>query len=326
MNPVPKAALALDQSLRHDIGAPDVRYMAMIEAPSEDEALQASEAAAARLTPLVAASVLGGFDAPHLYLPSLKTQQARRDALPYAPALAEALGAAVTGLPFKPDLFAPFLADVDAAKTGPGLARASLAGTTLALKLDSMLLKRGDRWVVILPLQDVRDPAQIAAALQGSGTLLDMKGESAQLLSGYLAEAQTLALFGSLAIMILLALSLRATRRVLIVLAPLAAAVILTTALLTLGGAKLSIFNLFGLLLVVAVGSNYALFFERAEREPAEAGRMIASLVLANLCTVIAFGVLSFSAIPILHGIGRTVAIGTMLTLLIGAILMRKRA
>jgi predicted exporter len=189
-----------------------------------------------------------------------------------------------------------------------------------------MLLQRGAMSVVILPLQDVRDPARIATALGDGATLLDMKGESAKLLSGYLREAQTLALFGSLAIALLLAGVLRTPHRILIVLAPLVAAVILTTAILTVGGAKLSIFNLFGLLLVIAVGSNYALFFERAEREPKDAHRMIASLVLANLCTVIGFGVLSFSHIPILHGIGRTVAIGTVLTLLIGAILSAKRA
>jgi predicted exporter len=48
---------------------------------------------------------------------------------------------------------------------------------------------------------------------------------------------------------------------------------------------------------------------------------MVASLVIADLCTVIGFGILSFSAIPVLHGIGLTVAIGACLSLLFGAIL-----
>ena len=327
MNPVPASALKRDQSLRRDIGAPDVRYMVMLHAEDEEQALTGSEAAEAALRPLIAEGMLDGFDAPHLYLPSTKTQHARQDALPPAPVLRANLADASAGLPFKPDLFAPFLADASAAK--PLLTRASLNGTTLALKLDSMLIKREGSWVAILPLQGVHDPARIDAALRGLGrqglVLLDLKGESDRLLSGYLREAQTLALLGSLAITALLAIALRGLRHILTVLAPLAAAVILTTALLTLGGAKLSIFNLFGLLLVVAVGSNYALFFERAQREPAEAGRMIASLVLANLCTVIGFGVLSFSRIPVLHGIGKTVAIGTVLTLVIGAILTAPR-
>jgi predicted exporter len=45
--------------------------------------------------------------------------------------------------------------------------------------------------------------------------------------------------------------------------------------------------------------------------------------VLANLCTVIAFGVLSLSQIPVLHGIGSTVALGAVLSLVFSAILSK---
>ena len=62
---------------------------------------------------------------------------------------------------------------------------------------------------------------------------------------------------------LLLSVSLRSARRTATVLLPLAAAVVCTAAILLVAGGRLSIFNLFGLLLVVAVGSNYCLFFER---------------------------------------------------------------
>jgi predicted exporter len=97
-------------------------------------------------------------------------------------------------------------------------------------------------------------------------------------------------------------------------------AVILTTAILTLGGHQLSIFNLVGLLLTVAVGSNYCIFFERQDWSDASAERMIASLVLANICTVIGFGILSFARMPVLHGIGMTVATGAFLSLVLGSL------
>jgi predicted exporter len=45
--------------------------------------------------------------------------------------------------------------------------------------------------------------------------------------------------------------------------------------------------------------------------------------VLANLCTVCAYGLLSFSTMPVLHDIGRTVAIGTFLSLICAALLSR---
>ena len=78
-----------------------------------------------------------------------------------------------------------------------------------------------------------------------------------------------------------------------------------------------------GFLLIVAVGSNYCLFFECAEPDAATRQRSIASIVLANLCTVSAYGLMSFSSIPVLHDIGRTVAVGTFLSLLCAAVFSR---
>ncbi|HUM07958.1 MAG TPA: hypothetical protein VLT37_03675, partial [Acidocella sp.] len=119
----------------------------------------------------------------------------------------------------------------------------------------------------------------------------------------------------------LLLLGLRSPRRVAAVAAPLAAAVTMTAALLTLAGGKLSIFMVAGFLLIIAVGSNYCLFFERTAPGTPGWPRAAASIVLANLCTVAAYGLMSLSHIPVLHDIGLTVAAGTFLSLICGAVL-----
>jgi predicted exporter len=72
---------------------------------------------------------------------------------------------------------------------------------------------------------------------------------------------------------------------------------------------------------VVAIGSNYSLFFEQQNFVSQDRERTVASLLLANISTVIGFGMLSFSHIPVLHGIGMTVAIGAILSLIFSAIL-----
>ena len=78
--------------------------------------------------------------------------------------------------------------------------------------------------------------------------------------------------------------------------APLALAVLTVTAGL-LVWEQLTILHLIGMLLIVAVGSNYALFFDRAESR--RAARILpltlASLLIANTATVLGFGVLAFS-------------------------------
>jgi predicted exporter len=327
MSPLSAEQQTMDNQQRREIGAPDVRYLLVVQAPGRETALTTSERVAAQLEPLVAQGTIGGFDAPGFWLPSLDTQRARQAALPDATTLAASLAQAIDGTPFRPDTFAPFLTDVEAARRQPLLRRGDLNGTSLALRVDSLLVEAGDRWLAMLPLRGVTSPQAVATAIAGfdmSGLVfIDLKAESDLLLGTYLHEALNLSFAGSVAIVILLSISLRSLRRTVAVVLPLAAAVICTAAfLLTLSG-RLSIFNLFGLLLVAAVGSNYCLFFERRLPDTDELAqtRMLASLVLADLCTVIGFGILSFSSIPVLRGIGLTVAIGACLCLLFGAIL-----
>jgi predicted exporter len=85
----------------------------------------------------------------------------------------------------------------------------------------------------------------------------------------------------------------------------------------------MTLLHLIGLLLIVAVGSNYALFFDRSSRPHAQADlpRILASLMLANASTVLGFGVMAFSTVPVLNALGRTVAPGALLALLFAAAL-----
>jgi predicted exporter len=78
--------------------------------------------------------------------------------------------------------------------------------------------------------------------------------------------------------------------------------------------------------LIVAVGSNYALFFDRPTQLDASHQRMLASLLIANATTVIGFGVLAFSHVPVLHALGATVAPGAWLALIFSALLSRQSA
>jgi predicted exporter len=323
LSPIPLRDQQLDQRLRRDVGAPDLRYLVVVTAASERAALEASERLSSELRAMVDEQLLADFDAPDRYLPSERTQRLRRAALPDAETLRGGLQEALDGLGFRADLFAPFLADVAAARDAPPVQRADVP-PRLALKLGSLLFERHGAWVAALPLRGVADAARVAERIgvrnENGIVFVDLKAESDRLLQTYQREAVLLSLIGSLVITVLLAIGLRSAARVFFVMAPLAASVVLTLALLTAGGGKLSIFNLVGLLLIVAVGSNYCLFFERQKREDEQVERTLASLVLANLCTVIGFGVLSFSRIPVLHDIGMTVAVGAAFSLFFGAI------
>lgn len=333
LSPVPKADQDLDAELRGNLGAPDVRYLAVITAPAAESALQTAEQAGARLDRLIDEGVIGGYETPTRFLPSLATQAARQASLPPRDELTDRLAAALAGSPLRAERLAPFLEAADTARTLPTITRQTLDGTSLALAVDALLLQQPDKWTVLLPLRGASidghaqaiDAERVRGQLAGLPGVLfvDLKAESDRLYADYLSEAITLSAVGAAAIVLLLAGYLRSARRLLQVTAPLAAAIIVVVACLVVTGERLTILHLVGMLLIVAVGSNYALFFDQSgERQPI-AGRTLASLAIANFTTVTGFGLLAFSSVPVLKAIGVTVGPGAVLALLFSAALAR---
>ncbi|MFZ0790484.1 MAG: hypothetical protein WAM94_12785, partial [Chromatiaceae bacterium] len=274
-------------------------------------------------------------DSPARFLPSASTQGARLASLPAPELLAERLAAATEDLPLKSDRLTPFLDDVAAARSAGPVTAQSLAGTSFALAVDSMLHETPSGWRALLPLRadptgTIRlDPEllrrTLAAARAPGGVsvrFLDVKRESDGLYADYLREAIGLSLIGLAAIVAVLGLALRSPQRVLRVMLPLIASVLVVVAGLVLAGESLILLHLVGLLLVVAVGSNYALFFVRAGEDAAgPSPRTLASLLFANLTTLAGFGLLATSSVPVLYAIGVTVGPGAVLALLFAAML-----
>jgi predicted exporter len=326
MSPVSRQLQELDQQLRNDMGAPDVRYMLLLTAADQEGVLQQGEEIAALLQKQIQEGALQGVDTPPL--PSKRAQLTRLAALPDTATLVANLKQALRSLPFRSDTFAPFAQEITRAKQLPLLDRAALQGSNLGLKLDTLLLQRDSGWMLMLPLRGVKNAASIEQGLRSAAApafiLLDIKHESEAMLLDYRRDAGNYALIGALAIVVLLFASLRSLRRVLDVSMPLIAAVIIVTAFVMLMGHSLSIFHLIGLLLVVAVGSNYALFFDLNCVSAQDRERTITSLLFANVSTVFGFGLLSFSQAMVLQAIGSTVALGAVLSLIFSAILIAR--
>jgi predicted exporter len=72
------------------------------------------------------------------------------------------------------------------------------------------------------------------------------------------------------------------------------------------------------------VGSNYALFFDQLQESGHADEDTLASLLFANLTTVVSFTLIAVSDIPALSSIGRVVAPGALLALLLSAAFARR--
>lgn len=334
LNPISAQDRRDDARMREDLGAADARTLVAVRGASIENALADAERVGAQLDKLVAAGKLSGYESPAKILPSAATQKQRLAALPEAAQLRERLAAALAGSPLSASKLGPFVEEAERARSAPALSPESLAGTALGAALDGLLFRdAGGRWSAIVALRPAPgaaiDAAAVRAALAASGTqalLVDVKAEADRLYGGYFERAQLTSAAGLGAIVILLLAALRSPARVARVMAPLIAGVLFVAAWHTLAGTRLNLLHLVGLLLVVAIGSNYALFFDRMAHDATPPARTLASLTLANVTTVASFGVLALSEIPVLHAMGSTVALGALATLAFAALLADPRA
>ena len=341
LSPVGAARMKLDADLRADLGATDAGTLIAVSAADEAGALMQAELVGTRLDKLVDSGALGGYESPARVLPSPALQAQRQKALPDAATLRARLAQATLDGPLPAQRLGGFVKDVQAARTLPLLTRASLKDTPLYGALDALLVPGGGErpWRALLSLQagaNPIDPAALRAALADvpSARVVSIKPELDALYARYLHEAGLQALLGAFAVCVLLALHLRSARRLWRIALPVASAVLIVLAGFSAAGIALGILHLVGLLLTVAIGSNYALFFDQIrdqeEHQPAGTPFVIdndtlASLALANLTAVISFCLLAVSSIPALFAIGQVVAPGIALSLLLSAAFIAAR-
>ncbi|HOB62840.1 MAG TPA: MMPL family transporter [Candidatus Competibacteraceae bacterium] len=313
LSPIPRPLLQLDQQLRADLGAPEVGQLIAITAPDAETALQRSETLARWLDARQAEGLLDGYDAAARYLPSQARQHQRQAQLPDPARLAENLQTAMAELPFKPDLFAPFLAAVAAARNAAPVQPDDWRGTLLGARIGLLLSPSAHGWTALLPLSGVRDPQALAAALpaaDGSAIYLDLRAETSRLAADFRATALQRFAVGAALIVAVVWWGLRAWRAVAAALTPAVIALIFTVALLLGLGERLSLFHLVALLLVLGIGVDYGLFFSRPVADPLLRRHTLHALLVCCGSALTVFAMLSVSALPALHAIGLTVSLG----------------
>jgi predicted exporter len=328
LTPVPEDKKQLDQRLREELGAPDVRDMIVVEGATVEDLLERTEALTPKLEELREDGTLAGYDIVSRYLPSRRLQQERQRALPERDVLEKNLAAALRGLPFAPGLFAPFVAAVEAARSQIPLDRDAFAGTMLGVKLESLMVSQQDRWVAIVPLRGVLDRRQLAATVakwkDDAVSYVDLKEESNRLMAAYRDRTLQLLGWGTVAIAMALGFGLRSISLVWRVFAPIVCSLVVVAAVLRGSGEPLSLFHVATFLLVIGLGLDYALFFNRAGGTEADRARTYFGLLVCSTTTVLVFGVLAFSKIPVLHAIGMTAACGSLSCLFFAAVMARK--
>jgi len=141
-----------DATLRADLGTANVLDLVIVSGPDWKTALRRRGACRHHVAILVKRGVIGDFDSPATYLPSLATQRARRDALPDRRTLQDHLRRAAADLPLQEDQLSPFLDDVQAARSAPLVTASDLRAHRWQRGFDALMLHQSGHWSALLPL------------------------------------------------------------------------------------------------------------------------------------------------------------------------------
>lgn len=327
LSPIPEALKLRDQALRRDLNVADPRYVLTIAGKDVDEALRRSEALMPGLQRLKSEKAIADFDMVARYLPSRERQEQVLRALPDEDRLRKNLGNALQGLSFKEGSFDPFLQSIaELRQVGP-LTLPALSGSLLDTRLSPMILEAKDGIKALVLLRRLRNPAELREMVETSGVegvrLLDLKQSAQDLMDGYREETLRWVAVGAALAFAMLAITLRSIHGIIAVAVPVFLSVLITTAAVAQISGSLSIFHLLGLLMVAGLGIDYAVFLRRTSEQFGDPDETSAAIRAVTLCAVTSFSVfalLATAAVPVLSQIGLTVAIGTVLSLLLGLV------
>lgn len=323
LSPVSQQSRTIDALLRADLGTwYGARLMAVI-APGAELVLQKSEALRERLEKLVLNGDITGYDMAADYLPSEASQLRRLQELPSTVSIKARLEKVLPDLPFKPSLFGAFPEAVKTAKNRTPLTLDALSATAYDAILAPLIFKIDNYWVAPILLHGVTAPDRIQSLSYQADKVevfyLDLKVASNQVMVNAMDRMLRQLAWGGLFIYLILALHFRDTKKPLAILVPVLGAVAVTAAILVFLNIQLSLFHIVSLLLVVGLGLDYALFFNRLSVSDDEWATTFKALWLCCITTVLVFGALILSDIPSLKAVGLTVSIGALLCLIFGA-------
>lgn len=326
LSPLPRHSIDLDREIRGQLKVAESNQLIMLRGDDLESTLQAAERLEPLLEKLVASGVLEGYQSAVRYLPSQRTQFARQSLLPSAKQMQGRLADALQGLPFREDAFKPFLEALEKSRRLAPLTLADMAGTPQGAYLGELLKKTDDGWLALIPLSQVRDKTELATALtreMPAASYVSLRHETSRLVTDVRQEINYRMAWGLILMLLVLTLGLRSAKRAVQALFPVLLALSFTLGLLHLSGEPLTLFHMIALMLVLGIGMDYSLFFNRREASDREQYHTLQALFICALSTAIVFSMLGLSAIPVLHAIGQTVTLGVVTSFILTLLLRR---
>lgn len=315
LSPIPEQVKRLDKELRHSVGAPDVNHVFLLKDKDSEILLQRTEVLKNKLLGLKNNNTVKNIFSVTDFIPSKKTQHVYQQQLPTKSDLKQNLKIASDEFPFKQAFFKPFITDVEKSKILEPLGVNQILSTPLGKHLQQDLFFKNNEWVSIIRLTGVKDESTLLNWLSSRPDIqpfyLNLRQATSSLMSDYQQTALYRLLLGSFIIGLIL-FSVRSGYRAGIILLPVILAVLLSISIQVMLGTHLTLFHILALLLIVGIGLDYSLFFDRRCTSTEDYQHQLHGIFVGAASTLITFGILGFSDVPVLSALGQTVTFGVL--------------
>jgi predicted exporter len=300
----PPELMETEQRVRALLGSSVESRFFVVTGDSEQAVLDRERALLRALDGLIAAGALSSYQAVSTSLPSLERQQEIHRLLAttaYAPG--GLLERAMTTLGFPAEAIERRRSEFESAYS-PLSPEEWLASPASQATRHLWLGQVGDRYATVVSLGGIRDVSalQSVVAEDGSVRLIDRVAGTTEVLSNYRrALTGLLALIYALAAIVLIVrFGFRVAPRILL---PSILATLTTIGLFGWLDVPINLFTMLALWLVLGLGIDYGIFLRHGlDNRPTA----ILSVTLSACMTLLAFGLLSFSATPFIRSIGLT--------------------
>ena len=309
--------------VREAIGVENSTQFFVVKGDSAEQVLQRAETLQHKLEGPFAGAALKGVQSVTQFVPSAHQQaedRARLNKRVFADP--QALRATLTDAGFRPEIAAKYVAAFETAPSGPLTVDAWLAmpwsqpyrhlwlGHVSSPSAPPMFA------AIVIPtgVTTAQLPALAAMADATPGIrFVDKPASVARLFATYRVDSGWW-LAGALTLILMLFCLRYGVAAGVRVTLPVVCAVGITFAVYGYAGIPLNLFHWLALMLVLGVGANYAVFLrEGCARQHADIGGVWVGVLLSASTTLLSFGLLGTSAMPVLRSFGMTLALGIVI-------------
>ena len=309
--------------VREAIGVENSTQFFVVKGDSAEQVLQRAETLQRKLELPIAGASLKGVQSVAQFVPSAHQLAEDRARLSKrVSADPQALRATLTDAGFRPEIAAKYVAAVEAAPGSPLTVDAWLAmpwsqpyrhlwlGQVSSAGAPPMFA------AIVIPtgVTTAQLPALAALADATPGIrFVDKPASVARLFATYRVDSGWW-LAGALSLILMLFCLRYGVAAGVRVTLPVVCAVGITFAVYGYAGIPLNLFHWLALMLVLGVGANYAVFLrEGCARQRADIGGVWVGVLLSASTTLLSFGLLGTSAMPVLRSFGMTLALGIVI-------------